>query len=265
MRRIKEVETEKCVVPEVRITAVYDEELTALLKDSLDAMGQIIPIVVVEFEGTYYVADGKHRLEEAKARGDKKIKAIVSDGRPEDVLLLNLVTNRTRGKTKASELVTVVQSLYQDYQVDIDQIAHRTGMSRDTIEKYITVSKAAPEVREALDAEVIGISHAFEISRLPHFEQQAEVLAKYQIWRWSAKDLHEQINQVLSFMENSPAPPTTGRGGNAPPQPICDVCKEVKEIRDLRAILACPGCFGLAWNAIRERQKAENLTATAAK
>ena len=63
------IPVEKCVIPEVRITAAYDDELQKMLHDSLGVMGQVVPIIVVEHEGLYYVADGKHRLEEARARG----------------------------------------------------------------------------------------------------------------------------------------------------------------------------------------------------
>jgi len=243
------IPVDKCVVPGVRITAVYDEELQRMLHDSLDVMGQVVPIVVIEHDGQYYVADGKHRLEEAVARGDKTISAVIREGNPEDVLLLNLVTNRLRGKVKASELVTVINELSANHKLDSDQISQKTGISRDTIEKYLYVAQASPEVREALDAEVIGIGHAYELARLPHHEQQAEVLAKYQVWKWSVKDLHDQIEVVLRMMEQPPATPPPGAAPKAPPKPKCDVCKEEHEPRDLRPAFICPECFGAAWQA----------------
>jgi len=247
--RIQQVQVEKCVIPDVRITAVYDEELQKMLHDSLDAVGQVVPIIVISHDGQYYVADGRHRLEEARARGDKTIPAVVREGAPEDVLLLNLVTNRLRGKVKASELVTVIQSLNEEHKLDSDQIAARTGISRDTIEKYLFVAKGSPELREALDAEVIGIGHAYEIARLPKHEQQAEVLAKYQVWKWSISALHDQVSSVLALMEGPPAEEATARTPRAPVKPRCDICKAEHEPRDLRPAFICPECFGLAWKA----------------
>lgn len=247
--RKQKIPVEKCVVPEVRITAVYDEELQKMLRDSLEVMGQVVPIVVIEHEGEYWVADGRHRLEEARNRGDKEISAVIRPGNPEDVLLLNLVTNRLRGKVKASELVLVIQELYESHKLDSEQIAQKTGISRDTIEKYLFVAKASPEVQEALDAEVIGISHAYELARLPRFEQQAEVLAKYQVWKWSTKDLRAQVDVVISMMDQPPAGPPTAHPSRPPVKPRCDVCKEEHEPRDLRPAFVCPECFGAAWQA----------------
>jgi len=255
------IPVEKCVIPEVRITAVYDDELQKMLHDSLGVMGQVVPIIVVEHEGLYYVADGKHRLEEARARGDTQISAVLRKGTPADVLLLNLVTNRTRGKVKASELVIVLGELYEKHGLDPDQISQKTGISRDTIEKYLVVSKAAPEVREALDAEVIGIGHAFEIARLPHQEQQAEIVAKYQVWKWPISALREQINAVLSLMEAPAAETATATPTRVVSKPRCDVCKQEHEPRELRPVFICPGCFGDAWNLAAERGKRAQATA----
>ena len=252
MRQVKLIPIEKCVVPPVRITAVYDDELAAMLKDSLGAMGQIVPIVVVETDGVYVVADGKHRLDEAKARGDKTIPAVVREGNPEDVMLLNLVTNRTRGKVKASELVAVVNHLNEICNLDSDQIATRTGISRDTIEKYLFVAKGSPEVREALDAEVIGIGHAFEIARLPNHIQQAEILAKYQVWRWPVSQLREQIDVVLRMMEPTADKPATEQKPARPTTIPCNVCNAQQEPKNLRPVLLCPECFGLTWKLKHE-------------
>ena len=249
MRTVKLIPIEKCIVPDIRITAVYDPELQQMLHDSLDVMGQVVPIVVVESDSWYYVADGKHRLEEAKARGDKTIFAAIRPGQPEDVLLLNLVTNRTRGKIKASELVTVIQSLNEDHKLDSDQISAKTGITRDTIEKYLFVSKGSPELREALDAEIIGVGHAYEVARLPRHEQQAEVLAKYQVWKWSVQALRDQVSSVLSLMDPQAPEPPAPATPRAPVKPRCDICKAEHEPRDLRPAFICPECFGLAWKA----------------
>ena len=255
MPRITMVAVEKCVIPDVRITAVYDEELQRMLHDSLDAVGQVVPIIVISHDGQYYVADGRHRLEEARARGDKTIPAVVREGAPEDVLLLNLVTNRLRGKVKASELVQVIALLNQNHGLTSDQIAQRTGMTRDTIEKYCFVATASPEVIEALDMEVIGIGHAYEIARLPRFEQQAEILAKYQVWKWPVQALKEQISAILALMEPQLVPTVPTPPARAPIKPKCAVCNQEYEVHDLRPVILCLKCYGDAWNLANERAK----------
>lgn len=243
-------------IPDVRVTAVYDEELQQLLKDSLAAMGQVQPIVVVKSNNAFFLVDGLHRLEEAQKRGDSTIDAAIYEGEEKDVLLKNLVLNRLRGKTKASEMVTVIKSLYNDHGLDSDQIRDQTGLSRVYIEELIKISEASPSVQEALDRELIGVSHAFEISRIPSFIAQDEVIAKYQVWRWTVKELHDQVDQVLASLEEIKAAPP----GEELPRPkakyYCEACREEAALRYLRPVLLCPDCFGDVWRASRVRRQA---------
>lgn len=256
MAKITQVECSSIIVPEVRITAAYDEELTQQLHQSLQDVGQVQPITLVLTDGRYYLVDGLHRLREAQVQGKKTISAVVYEGDPADVLLKNIITNRMRGKTKASEMVKVIQSLWKDYKLDSDQICQRTGFARDYVEKLMKISEAAPEVQEALDAEIIGVGAAFEISRLPNHIAQAELASRTGIWKLTVKQLKEYVDQVLHFVEDiknhPPAPPPPG----PPPVYTCDVCKTTQNPRDLRAIQICPGCYSLAWQAAKASKPA---------
>jgi ParB/RepB/Spo0J family partition protein len=263
MGKIMQLPCASVIVPEVRITAVYDEELTQQLHQSLQDVGQVQPIVVVLTDGRYYLVDGLHRLREAQTRGDKTIGAVVYEGDPADVLLKNIITNRMRGKTKASEMVKVIQSLWKEYKLDSDQICARTGFSREYVEKLQKVSEACPEVQEALDAEIIGVGAAFEISRLPNHISQSELVSRAAIWKLTVKQLKEYVDQVLHFVEdiknNPPAPAPPG----PPPVYTCDVCKGQQNPRDLRSIQICPGCYSLAWQAAKPGKPAVSPGAAA--
>jgi len=256
MGKIMQLPCASVIVPEVRITAVYDEELTQQLHQSLQDVGQVQPIVVVLTDGRYYLVDGLHRLREAQTRGDKAIGAVVYEGDPADVLLKNIITNRMRGKTKASEMVKVIQSLWKEYKLDSDQICARTGFSREYVEKLQKISEASPDVQEALDAEVIGVGVAYEISRIPDHIAQSELASRTLIWKLTVKQVKEYVDKVLHFMEDiehNPSKPST-KG------PLlvytCDVCKGEHNPRDLRSIQICPGCYSLAWQAAKSSKPA---------
>lgn len=250
MTEIKNIPLDRVVIPEVRITAVYDDELEKLLHDSLDATGQIVPIVVVEHDGHFYVADGKHRVDEARIKGEKTIRAVVRPGAPEDVLLLNLVTNRLRGKTKASEMVMVIHSLWTEHGLDSDQIRDRTGISRDHIERLMKISESVPEVREALDEEKIGAGVAFEISRLPVQEQQLQVLNFALLGKPSVPAIKRLVDDTLRFMAEPVQAPAERPAPVQPPPPACSICKGEFSLEDLRPALLCPGCHNAAWTAV---------------
>jgi len=244
--KTKKIPINDIMVPETRVTAVYDEELQQLLKETMKAMGMITPVIVIQTPDGYRLVDGLHRLQEKMAAGETTVEAVVYEGEEKDSLLMNLVLNRTRGKTKASEMVKVIGALYQDYQMDPDAIREKTGLNRDYIEKLIKISQASESIRVLLDQEVIGVGVAFEISRLPKKEQQDEVCARTQIWRYTVKDLKDLVDETLKIMAQS-------AGAAAPiqapvtPKYYCEGCRREMEAKYLRPVMICPDCFGVVW------------------
>lgn len=247
--KLKNISLEKIKVPETRVTAFYDEETAALLKQSLEAAGTINPVIVVSTDDGYIMVDGLHRFQEARDRCDSTIPAVVYEGDNKDALLMNLVLNKVRGKTKASEMVKVIGALYEGYELGVEKIEEKTGLSRDYIEKLIKVSQASPVVQQALDEEIIGIGHAFEIARLPYAVQQDEVIAKHQVWRFTVKEIHDQISAVLEQMDllKQEAPKDVTEEGRRPVTYHCEGCRGEIEPRYLRPVMLCPTCFGEVW------------------
>jgi hypothetical protein len=244
-------------VPAVRVTARFDEETRQLLRDSIKEIGIIAPVIVQQIGEELVLVDGLHRIEDAIAAGDSPIDVAVLDGDMADLLCRNLFLDHARGKTPVSEMVKVIGVLYSEYQLDPDKIKEKTGLTRDYIEKLIKISLASPSVQEALDQGIIGVGHAFELARLPFAIQQDEIIAKHQVWRFSVKELHEQIDQVLAAMQAAKTSPPAVTSGASRPPPVyhCEGCKEQIEARYLRPVMLCPTCFGNVWRLARALQQ----------
>ena len=255
--KLRNIDPHSIKVPEVRVTAQFDEELYQQFKDSIAAVGSITPPICYEVEGELVLCDGLHRLQEAIASGDSTISVVVIPGDMIDVLTKNIFLDHLRGKTPVSQMVTVIKTLHQEYNLDSDQIREKTGLTRDYIEKLIKISGASPVVLDALDRGVIGVGHAFELSRLPYPIQQEEILAKHQVWRFTAKELHDQIDAVLKEMDLlKQAPPVTpSREPPKPPQYACEGCHQIIEPRYLRPVMLCPDCFGQVWRLSKGREE----------
>jgi ParB-like chromosome segregation protein Spo0J len=236
-------------VPEVRVTARFDEETRKLLRDSIKEVGIIAPVLVQEINNELVLVDGLHRLEDSIAAGDHPIDVAVLDGDMADLLCRNLFLDHARGKTPVSDMVKVIKALYQDYQLDPDKIKEKTGLTRDYIEKLIKISTASPVVQEALDQGIIGVGHAFELSRLPYAIQQEELIAKQQVYRFKVSDLHEFVDKVLAETETLKTAPPAEAPGAKRPAPVyhCEGCKDEVEPRYLRPVMLCPTCFGNVW------------------
>lgn len=252
---VQRIPVSKIRVPETRVTAVYDEELTKLLKDTMQAAGMIQPIVVVKVGEEYHLVDGLHRLQQTITAGGTEIDAAVYEGEAKTALLLNLVTNHTRGKTRASELVRVIAALTNDYGMSFGEVVERTGFGRDYTEKLLKVSSAHPEVLDLLDREIIGISAAYEVSRLPDQIQQQEFVRTLQVYRMTVPQIREYVDKVLAAMQEIKSAPAQIRVSVIPRQQ-CQCCNDEFDAQHVRGIMLCPDCFGEVFRLARDKTAA---------
>ncbi len=243
MPPVKQIPVADIVVPEVRITAVYDEELKESLRASLTTTGQLVPIIVVETEEGYELVDGLHRLDDAKGRGAAKIEAKILKGDSVDAMLYNISTNRLRGKLKASEMVKVISHLTEERGLDSDQIAERIGATRDYIERLWKIAAAHASVREALDKELIGVGVAFELSRLPNHEQQEASMATVHTFHMTVGQAKDLVDEVIE-LSNMPKPEPVVRPQVVAAPPTCEVCNDVAPPNLLVAVQLDPKCYG---------------------
>jgi len=257
--KLSRVKISQLKIPEVRVTAYYDDESAKLLKDSLAAMGTINPVVVIQDGEELIVVDGKNRVVEARERGDTDIDCVIRPGDATTALLQNLVLNKVRGRTKASEMVAVIGSLTQDHGLSSDEIGEKTGLSRDYIEKLQKIALASPFVQQSLDEELIGVGQAYEISRLPYATMQEELIAKAQVFKWPVSEVRDQVNAVLEAIEDikaHPRPPAAGIE-REPRIYTCEGCKQEADPRYLRPVMLCPDCFGKVWRLAKASAEGE--------
>ena len=236
-------------VPKVRVTQDYSEETQEVLAGTTKRLGILTPIILTKSGLIFQLVDGLHRLEQARANNETEVDAVIYDGETADNLVLNLVLNTVKGKTRASEMVAVIEELTKNHGLDSEQIAARTGLTRDYIEKLWKISQGAPSVRDALDRELIGVGAAWEICRLPTHIQQDELANMQGVYKLPIKDLRAFVDQTLKYMaEPGPTPPQ--RVAYTPPPPKCDGCHKETEGKYLRSIMICPSCYGKVYGAI---------------
>ena len=248
MRLIK-INPSKIKIPEIRVTSVLSEEKEELLRDYLRGQGIIAPIVVQEIEGEIWLVDGKHRIDELIAAGDKPTDAALIEGDMVDLLTRNLFLDHIRGDHQVGDMIKVLRELSEVHNLDVVAIEERTGLTRGYIEKILNISKASPAVLEALDQGLIGVGHAAEIVRLPSAIVQEEIVAKQSVFKWPVKELKGFIDSVLREMEG------LAREPDKPPEPAapairtynCEGCKNDVDPRYLKPVFLCPDCFGVVW------------------
>jgi ParB-like chromosome segregation protein Spo0J len=239
--KLRRVPPDSIKVPEVRVTARFDEEMWEQFKSSIKAVGAIAPIICVEVNEELVLVDGLHRLVEAKRAGEKLVNVAVMPGDEVDVYTKNIFLDHLRGKPPVSEMINVIALLTTEYKLDSEGIAAKTGLTRDYVEKLQRLSELTPACRASLDEGKIGVGQAFELTRITDPITQETVLHQLELYRWKVPDLREYIDSVLAIQAQAAVPPPPG----GTPQKYlleCFYCHEKKPITEIANPHTCRSC-----------------------
>lgn len=247
--KLRKLDPRTIMIPETRVTARFDEETMAMFKKSIADAGQVAPIICIIVDGAPVLVDGLHRLQEAVANKRPTIDVAIMEGDMVDVLTKNIYLDHLRGKTPVSEMANVIETLWKEYQLDSEKIAEKTGMSRDYIEKLMSLTQLSPLIRAALDQETIKVGHGYELTRIKDPGKQEAVFHQLVMYRWNVKELGTYIDEVLKIVEAPPAPPGPGE----PPAPRrikCVYCGQEKEVTEIANPNTCRECSFIMFQSI---------------
>ncbi len=242
--KLRRVDPRKIKVPEVRVTARFDEVTLEQFRASMKEIGQVAPIICCQIDGEYVLVDGLHRLQEAITLNTSTIDVAVTDGDMVDVLTKNIFLDHLRGKTPVSEMVRIIAVLWKEYQLDSEKIAAKTGMTRDYVEKLQMISTLTPMCREALDQERIKVGHAAALTKLTDPIQQEMVLGQQLLYNWPVRELEGHIRDILAIeaVQGTTTPVATQQ---LPPKLRCHFCGEERELGQLANPNICTSCAGV--------------------
>jgi ParB-like chromosome segregation protein Spo0J len=255
--KLKKVKPETIKVPEVRVTARFDEEKLQMLRSAMAKVGQASPIICIQVGEDMVLVDGLHRLQEAIAAKWPTIDVYLDEGDMVDVLTRNIFLDHIRGKHPVSEMRKTIEALYKEYSVSIEDIVAKTGFSQDYVEKLLIISELTPFSLEALDQEKIGLGHAFALTKLKDPVQQEIALQNTITYRWTVRQLEDFVKEVRSIQEQRQTPPPPGPPPPAP-KVACGFCRDQYEPAELKAFMMCPTCVNAMFQLIAlERQAAK--------
>lgn len=261
--KLRKVDPKTIMIPEVRVTARFDEEKLAMFKESIKSTGQVAPIICVTVDGQFVLVDGLHRLNEAIQNKLSTIDVAVTDGDMVDVLVKNIFVDHLRGKTPPSEIRKVLDALYKEYQVTIEDIVKRTGLTQDYVEKLLVISELTPMCLEALDEERIGVGQAYELTKIKDPDRQEAVLQMCEANHWKIPALREFIKQTLAIVEQRAEAPVIIE--QQPPATVaCRFCGGEYPPTQLASLIMCHSCQGIMFEAVAIARREARQAADAA-
>ena len=267
-QKLRQVDPRKIKIPEVRVTARMDEETARQFEHSVKETGIDEPIKVFQVDGELVLSDGMHRLMEALKLGLDTVPVYVKEGTMEDVLCNNLMSGHLRGKHPVSEMVRSIESLQREYGYDSEQVAAKTGLTRDYVEKLQILSELTPFCLSELDEGNLKLGFAYALVKIRDPVKQEDCLRQAELYRLKVADALQLVAAYLpKEAEQAPGPVPEERPRYAPVK--CYYCGEEHMPMELANPSTCMGCSQILMQSIAlarmELQKDRNSNEDSAK
>jgi ParB family chromosome partitioning protein len=150
------------------------------LAKSIHLHGLLNPIIVKEKEGKYELIIGQRRYLACQLLGWQKIPVIISDVDDLEARILSLIENVHRADLHPLDKGLAYQQLYTNFKT-YTQVSKETGVSTQTIKRYMLLLKLAPSIQELLTTSdgPAGICTLSLLAKLfPDFDEQEYVLER---------------------------------------------------------------------------------------
>ncbi len=218
-QEVIQLEIDKILIPEDRVTSVLDEEILAELEESIKKHGILQPLQIAFVDGKYVLIDGLHRLMIARKLGMKTVPAIVKPMSEDQLLVTNLIMNRQRGRSNPAEEAKILVKLVDEYGYDFDKAREMLGMSRSTADKYYSIGKnCSQKVLQYLGQGLLSVGCAFYFSFIEDKAKQDEIAELAVMWKYTVDQCKAAVQSVLN--PEAPSPYIMMPTGEMKPKPI---------------------------------------------
>lgn len=157
----------------------WSEADEAELLANMNAVDQLVPLIVTAAVDGYMIVDGERRYRAAVKGQWKSLKAIVLDRKPDEaeLLLLQLTVNCMRVDLSPLERAVSFQKLMAAKGLSASDLAKRLGIAKATVTRYLSHNDAPDEIKSLLSSGVISSPMAYALSRMGA-DERADALTK---------------------------------------------------------------------------------------
>jgi len=189
---------DEIMIPEDRITAVYDQDLMEELIESIKQNGILEPLQIAKVDGQYILIDGLHRLYAAKQLNIDKVPCIVKEMSWDRVFIENIIMNRQRGKSNPAEEAKLIKKLIEEYGYSIRKAAETLGMSPTKANKLYKIANMPDEVLSFVASGRLPVEGAYYITFLNDPQKQIEVAQDAINYGYTVEMIKARVQQELN-------------------------------------------------------------------
>ena len=189
---------------------VFDEDALEELKDSIEEVGLLQPVVVRETgPDAYELIMGERRWRASQALGREVVPAIVRQT-PDDQLLRDaLLENLHRANLNPLEEAAAYQQLLADFGVTQEELSRRIRRSRPQISNTIRLLNLPLAVQRRVAAGVLTAGHARALLALDDAEAQENLASRIVAEGLSVRATEELV--ALGEAGKAPKRPSAGQ------------------------------------------------------
>jgi len=197
---IKEIEIEKIRVPEWAIRTVMDEAELRELANSIEAHGQIEPIVVrLTSDEHYELISGYRRLRALKMLNAKEVEAKVVECTDEEAVALSIEENEKRANEHPFNVARKVAYMHEKLGLSTRKIAKHFRKEKSWVDMMLKINAIDEEAKKVLGPKVRDVTKLYAIATINSPEKQ-RIAAEYLVKRNLSKEETEKLARVANPM-----------------------------------------------------------------
>ncbi|MBI4114337.1 MAG: ParB/RepB/Spo0J family partition protein [Candidatus Niyogibacteria bacterium] len=159
---------------ELQVRKTSNEEMLEELKNSLNAVGMLEPLLVKKVKGgRYKVILGSRRVYAARRKNMATVPAmVVDDMSDKDALILMLNENKHREELSPFEEAMGIMKLIDVYGLSLKEVATALGSNDEYIRKRIKLGSVSPKIQALAADRKLNVVHVDTLATLSREDQE---------------------------------------------------------------------------------------------
>jgi len=158
------------------------EEDLEELKQSIKEKGILLPLIVTEKDGNYFLVAGERRWRAALSAGLTTVPVVLRKVEENEMLELALIENLQRKNLNSVEEAEAYLKMKKLFSLTQEEVASRVGKSRSYIANILRLLNLPPEILQSIQSGEITFGHAKALLMIENEE------IRYAVWKKILKE-----------------------------------------------------------------------------
>ena len=181
----------------------FDETALAELAESIKQNGVIQPIVIrQDKDNELYLVAGERRLKAAQLAGLESIPAILTEGNPIEI---SLIENLQRENLKPVEEAEALEKMIEEFHYTQKDVARVIGKARSTVAEILSLNRLPEEIKDECRRADISRRVLIEIAKQDTPEKMTALFEKVKTNNFTSENVRKISRDTGEIKRRTPA------------------------------------------------------------